>query len=84
MTLTGLPKFCNSTSVMYIIGSNVQGQRAKHTGISYYFRKEHINIGYVELQFVPINKQLADKFTKILDVISISRLASVVGMLTYA
>ncbi|GJW24161.1 hypothetical protein Tco_0037972 [Tanacetum coccineum] len=44
--------------------NNVQNSRAKHIDVRYYFIKENVENGIVELYFVRTEYQLADIFTK--------------------
>ena len=42
----------------------IQHSRTKHIEIRYHFIQDHVQKGDVELEFVNIEKQLADIFTK--------------------
>ncbi|GJT35538.1 hypothetical protein Tco_0925957, partial [Tanacetum coccineum] len=58
--------YCDSKSVIAISCNPVQHSRTNHINIWYYFIKEHIERGTVELYFVRTEYQLADLFTKAL------------------
>jgi len=51
-----IPIFCDNTSAIAITENPVQHSRTKHIDIKYHFIREHVMIGTVELQFVPIEK----------------------------
>ncbi|GJW77940.1 hypothetical protein Tco_0139622 [Tanacetum coccineum] len=59
-----IPMYCDNKSVIALCCNNVQHSRAKHIDIRYYFIKEQVENGIVELYFVRTEYQLADIFTK--------------------
>ncbi|GJX49583.1 retrovirus-related pol polyprotein from transposon TNT 1-94 [Tanacetum coccineum] len=59
-----IPLYCDNKSVIALCCNNVQHSRAKHIDVRYYFIKEQVENGIVELYFVWIEYQLADIFTK--------------------
>ncbi|GJX26738.1 hypothetical protein Tco_0233034 [Tanacetum coccineum] len=59
-----IPLYCNSKSAIALSCNNVQHSRAKHIDVRYYFIKEQVENGIVELYFVWTEFQLADIFTK--------------------
>ncbi|GJY35427.1 retrovirus-related pol polyprotein from transposon TNT 1-94 [Tanacetum coccineum] len=61
-----IPMYCDSKSDIAISCNPVQHSCTKHIYIRYYFIKEHIEKGTVELFFVRTEYQLADLFTKAL------------------
>ncbi|GJT08656.1 hypothetical protein Tco_0843118 [Tanacetum coccineum] len=58
--------YCDSNSAIAISCNPVQHSNTKHIDIRYYFIKEHVEKGTVELYFVGTEYQLADLFTKAL------------------
>nr|GEX93780.1 retrovirus-related Pol polyprotein from transposon TNT 1-94 [Tanacetum cinerariifolium] len=58
--------YCKSKGGIAISCNLVQHSRTKHIDIRYYFIKEHVEKGTVELFFIRIEYQLADLFTKAL------------------
>ncbi|GJV63551.1 retrovirus-related pol polyprotein from transposon TNT 1-94 [Tanacetum coccineum] len=63
-----IPIYCDSKSAIAIFCNPVQHSRTKHIAVRYYFIKEHVEKGTIELYFVKIDYQLADLFTKALPV----------------
>ncbi|GKE87325.1 hypothetical protein Tco_1564800, partial [Tanacetum coccineum] len=61
-----IPIYCDSKSAIAISCNPVQHSKTKHIDIRYYFIKEHVEKGTVELYFVRTEYQLADLFTKAL------------------
>nr|GEY81772.1 copia protein [Tanacetum cinerariifolium] len=61
-----IPIYCDSKSAITISCNTVQHSRTKHIAIRYYFVKEHVEKGTIELYFVKTDYQLADIFTKAL------------------
>ncbi|GKC74853.1 hypothetical protein Tco_1120736 [Tanacetum coccineum] len=59
-----IPLYCDNKSEIALCCINVQHLRAKHIDIRYYFIKEQVENGIVELYFVQTEYQLADIFTK--------------------
>nr|GFB08333.1 copia protein [Tanacetum cinerariifolium] len=61
-----IPIYCDSKSAIAISCNPVQHSRTKHIAVRYYFIKEHVEKGTIELYFVKTDYQLADIFTKAL------------------
>nr|GEV85550.1 ribonuclease H [Tanacetum cinerariifolium] len=61
-----IPLYCDSHSAISISCNPVQHSRTKHINVRYYFIKEQVERGIIELYFVKIEYQLADIFMKAL------------------
>ncbi|GJV32096.1 retrovirus-related pol polyprotein from transposon TNT 1-94 [Tanacetum coccineum] len=61
-----IPMYCDSKSAIAISCNPVQHSRTKHINIHYFFNKEHVEKGTIELYFVGTEYQLVDLFTKAL------------------
>ncbi|GKC26107.1 retrovirus-related pol polyprotein from transposon TNT 1-94 [Tanacetum coccineum] len=59
-----IPLYCDNKSDIALCCNNVQHSRAKHIDVRYYFIKEQVENGIVELYFVWTEYQLADIFSK--------------------
>ncbi|GJW93400.1 hypothetical protein Tco_0173072 [Tanacetum coccineum] len=58
--------YCDNKSAISLCCNNVQTFSIKHIDIRFYFIKEQVENGVVELYFVNTEYQLADIFTKAL------------------
>nr|GEV45844.1 retrovirus-related Pol polyprotein from transposon TNT 1-94 [Tanacetum cinerariifolium] len=58
-----IPIYSDSKSAIAISCNPVQHSRTKHIAVRYYFIKEHVEKGTIELYFVKTDYQLADIFT---------------------
>nr|GEW12409.1 retrovirus-related Pol polyprotein from transposon TNT 1-94 [Tanacetum cinerariifolium] len=56
--------YYDNKSAIALCCNNVQHSRAKHIDVQYYFKKEQVENGIVELYFVQTKYQLVDIFTK--------------------
>ncbi|GJU75330.1 hypothetical protein Tco_1272400 [Tanacetum coccineum] len=59
--------YYDNKSAIALCCNNVQHSRSKHIDIRFYFIKEQVENGVVELYFVNTEYQLANIFTKALD-----------------
>jgi len=78
---TKTPIFCDNTSAIAISHNPVMHSKTKHIDLRYHFIRDHIIKGDIELHFIPTDQQLADVFTKPLDVKTFKHLISELGML---
>ncbi|GJY58189.1 hypothetical protein Tco_0458081 [Tanacetum coccineum] len=61
-----IPMYCDNKSAIALCCNNVQHSRSKHIDIIFYFIKEQVENGVVELYFINTEYQQADIFTKAL------------------
>ncbi|GKG18103.1 hypothetical protein Tco_0372401, partial [Tanacetum coccineum] len=59
-----IPLYCGNKSTIALCCNNVQHSRAKYIDVRYYFIKDQVENGIVDLYFVRTEYQLADIFTK--------------------
>ncbi|KAJ9543717.1 hypothetical protein OSB04_023424 [Centaurea solstitialis] len=76
-----IPIYCDNTSAIAIANNPVLHFKTKHIEVRYHFIRDHVMNGDIELHFVPTEYQLADLFTKPLDVTRFNMLISELGML---
>jgi len=76
-----IPIYCDSKSAIAISCNPVHHSKTKHIDVRYHFIKDHVEKGDIELYFVKTDFQLADLFTKPLDVTRFNFLISKLGML---
>ncbi|GKF74280.1 hypothetical protein Tco_0220612 [Tanacetum coccineum] len=75
--------YCDNKSVIALCCNNVQHSRSKHIDIRFYFIKEHVENGVIELCFVNTEYQLADILTKALGRERIEFLINKLGMQSF-
>ncbi|GJZ64248.1 retrovirus-related pol polyprotein from transposon TNT 1-94 [Tanacetum coccineum] len=75
--------YCDNKSAIALCCNNVQHSRSKHIDIRFYFIKEQVENGVVELYFVNTEYQLADIFTKALGRERIEFLINKLGMQSF-
>lgn len=80
MTSNTLAVHCDNTSAINISKNPVQHSRTKHIDIQHYFIKELVEGKIVEILHVPAEKQLADIFTKPLDLNCFTNLQKPLGI----
>ena len=62
--LDHIPIKCDNTIVISLSTNPIQHYRTKHIDIRPHFMRDHVQNGVISLEFVDINNQLADIFTK--------------------
>ncbi|GKE86543.1 hypothetical protein Tco_1560285 [Tanacetum coccineum] len=75
-----IPMYCDLQSEIAISCNLVQHSRTKHINIRYYFIKEHVEKGTIELYIIETEYQLADLFTKSLPKERFEYLVHMIGM----
>ncbi|GJT79040.1 retrovirus-related pol polyprotein from transposon TNT 1-94 [Tanacetum coccineum] len=78
-----IPMYCDNKSDIALCCNNVQHSRSKHIDIRFYFIKEQVENGVVDLYFVNTEYQLADIFTKALCRERIKFLINKLGMRSF-
>ncbi|KAJ9545329.1 hypothetical protein OSB04_025036 [Centaurea solstitialis] len=78
--LSKIPIYCDNTSAIAIANNPVLHSKTKHIEVRYHFIRDHVMNGDIELHFVPTEYQLADLFTKPLDVTRFNMLISELGI----
>ena len=68
VTYDKVPLLCDNQSAIKIAHNPVQHAKTKHIEIRHHFIREHVERGDIELLYVGTKDQLADIFTKALDV----------------
>ncbi|KAJ9547801.1 hypothetical protein OSB04_020344 [Centaurea solstitialis] len=79
--LSKIPIYCDNTSAIAISNNPFLHSKTKHIEVRYHFIRDHVMNGDIELHFVPTEYQLADLFTKPLDVTRFNMLISELGMM---
>nr|GFC68088.1 retrovirus-related Pol polyprotein from transposon TNT 1-94 [Tanacetum cinerariifolium] len=78
-----IPMYCDNKSAIALCCNNVQHYWFKHIDIRYYFIKEQVENGVIELYFVNMEYQLADLVTKALGRDRIKFLINKLGMRSF-
>ncbi|GJV94264.1 retrovirus-related pol polyprotein from transposon TNT 1-94 [Tanacetum coccineum] len=78
-----IPMYYDNKSAIALCYNNVQHSQSKHIDIKFYFIKEQVENGLVELYFVNTEYQLADIFTKALGRERIEFLINMLGMRSF-
>ncbi|KAJ9552775.1 hypothetical protein OSB04_016820 [Centaurea solstitialis] len=79
--LSKIPIYCDNTSAIAIANNPVLHSKTKHIEVRYHFIRDHVMNADIELHFVPTEYQLADLFTKPLDVTRFNMLISELGIM---
>jgi hypothetical protein len=67
VVLEKVPLLCDNESVIKIAYNHVQHSHTKHIDIRQHFLRDHVAKGYIVLERVRTDDQLADNFMKPLD-----------------
>nr|GEZ84069.1 hypothetical protein [Tanacetum cinerariifolium] len=74
--------YCDSKSAIAISCNPVQHTRTKHIDVKYYFIKDHVEKGTIEIYIVGTEYQLADLFTNSLPEVRFKFLVKKLGMMS--
>jgi hypothetical protein len=72
--LTEVPLLCDNGSAIHMADNPVEHSHTKHIDIRYHFLRDHQQKGDIEIAYVNTHNQLADIFSKPLDVNTFSKL----------
>ena len=64
LNFSPIPIFCDNTSAINLTKNSIQHFRTKHIEIEHHFIRDHVLKGDIALNFINIENQLADIFTK--------------------
>ena len=64
MSQNKIPIKCNNTSAINILKNPIQHSRTKHIEIRHHFIRDHVQNENIILEFIPMEDQLANIFTK--------------------
>ena len=73
--------YCDNSSVIDILKNPVQHSKTKHIEIGYHFIRDLVKRKIVALEYIPIEHQNADIFTKPLDRRKFETLHQVIGVI---
>jgi hypothetical protein len=68
VTYKSISLLCDSSSVIFLDRNLVFHGRAKHIKVRHHFLRDHVEKGDIEMSYIDTERQLADIFTKPLDV----------------
>ena len=61
---TKIPILHDNTSAINLAKNPIQHSRSKHIDIKHHFIRDHIQKGDIEVNFINIENQIVDRFTK--------------------
>jgi hypothetical protein len=76
MRFERVPLMCDNTSAISVAKNPVFHKKMRHVERRYYFMRDHVEKGDIEMRYIDTKRQLADIFTKPLD---FSRFADLQG-----
>jgi hypothetical protein len=68
VTYKSVPHMCDSSSVICLAQNPFFHGRAKHIKVRHHFLRDHVENGDIKMKYIDTERQLADIFTKPLDV----------------
>jgi hypothetical protein len=74
VTYKSIPLMCDSASAICLAQNPVFHGRAKHIKMRYHFLRHHVEKRDIVMKYIDTKRQLADIFTKPLDVIHFASL----------
>jgi hypothetical protein len=75
-----VPVMCNNTSAISIAKNPVFHKRMRHIERRHHFLGDHVEKGDIEVRYIDTERQLADIFTKHLDVSCFAALREEIGV----
>ena len=75
--------YCDNSSAIYISKNSVQHSRAKHIEIRYHFLRDLVERKIVALEYIPIEQQNADIFSKSLNRSKFESLCQVIRVIIF-
>jgi hypothetical protein len=63
-----VPFMCYSSGAICLAQNPVFHERVKHIKVRHHFLRDHVENGDIEMRYIKTERQLADIFTKLLDV----------------
>jgi hypothetical protein len=81
VTYKSVPLMCDSSSVICLAQNLVFHGRAKHIKVRHHFLRDHVEKGDIEMKYIDTERQLADIFTKPLNVTRFASLRGRLGVL---
>ena len=79
-----VPLLCDNESAVNIATNPVQHSRTKHIDIHHHFLKDHVSKGDILVDSVRTEDQLADIFTKLLDVSHFCKLRNELNVIDFS
>jgi hypothetical protein len=76
VTYNSVPLMCDNSNVICLTQNPIFLGRAKHIKVRHHFLRDHVEKGDIVMKYIDTERQLADIFTKPLDV---TRLTSLQG-----
>jgi len=61
---TNISIYCDNISVIYLSKNPIMSSRVKHIEMKHHFIWDYVHKGVLDIQFIDIDHQLADIFTK--------------------
>ena len=68
ITESCIPIYCDNTAIIYLSKNHILHSRVKHIEIKHHFIRDYVQKGVLDIQFIDIDHQWADIFTKPLTV----------------
>jgi hypothetical protein len=80
VTYKNVPLMCDSSSAIYLAQNTIFHWGAKHIKVRHHFLRDHVENRDIEMKYIDTVRQLADIFTKPLDVTSFASLRGELGV----
>jgi hypothetical protein len=80
VTYKSVPLMCDNSDAICLAQNIVFHGRAKHIKVRYHFLRDHVEKGVIVMKYINTERQLADIFTKPLDVTHFASLRGELGV----